>query len=213
MLAVVSRAWLDADVFGRARTPASSGIGALLTAGALYLWGSDTAASDYAVSLLAGSLGGFVIWAFLSFLWNLYWAPVRLANERAAAAEKGEADAKTALAAREAADTEAKRILRDRLRVGNELRQSIARAVGPTVSAAQFTTHVDNWIATAEVELRNLAPEWVAYFVTDTGDMPSTGITADTGEWMKQLRRESDAVIARLDRHLERLREIAYRCL
>lgn len=193
------------------KSPVAAVTGWLVVLGVLNEWGSETATSDYILASLAGLAAGGIAPAIGSFFWNLAAAPKRLADARADAERERADKLQARFDALAANNADAKRILRERLENGASVRGSILNAVRGGTPIAPHVPSIDTWIKTAEVELRNVAPEWVSFFTTDTGDFPQTPtIPLTMNDYTEAQMKINAAHLARFDRHIERLREIVY---
>jgi hypothetical protein len=108
---------------------------------------------------------------------------------------------------RQAKQRNAEEHLTEQLALGNRLRAQLHQAGSESAPIAQLIPEIDGWIDRTRAILDENAPQFAHYFATDTRD------TAEPN-WPSKLQ---DAInlshSSRLDRHLERLKEILFRRL
>jgi hypothetical protein len=108
---------------------------------------------------------------------------------------------------RQAKQRNAEEQLTEQLALGNRLRAQLHQASSESAPIVQLIPEIDGWIDKTRAILDDNAPQFAHYFATDTHD------TAEPN-WPSKLQ---DAInlshSSRLDRHLERLKEILFRRL
>jgi hypothetical protein len=108
---------------------------------------------------------------------------------------------------RQAKQGNAEEQLTEQLALGNRLRAQLHQTISQGAPIVQLIPEIDGWIDKTRAILDDNAPRFAQYFATDTHD------TAEP-DWPSKLQ---DAInlshSSRLDRHLERLKEILFRRL
>jgi hypothetical protein len=93
---------------------------------------------------------------------------------------------------------------------GGQLRKLIGDSTGAGHPVGEWVPQIDGWISETREQLDEYAPEWGPYFATDTGDYPEAYPAGGALEERKAQEAINKRHLARLDRHLERLKEIIF---